>query len=242
MSDKRTGTAGQRKAAARAARARRRQRQQYYYIGAIVAAVAFVMIVIISMNQPVETPDMPLLGYYEELPAGQTDKGFFRLGEPDAPVTLTEYSSFACGHCREFSATIHQLIPYVQEGDLAIAFAPILTTQRTALPTYAVLCAGAQDPIAFWQMQDVMFAWMGEAYGQAQIFAAAEQLGLNIEEMNACFNDTEAAAKIIQQAKESFEDSGFTGTPSITINDDALVGNQPYDTVVQYIERYLENE
>ena len=64
------------------------------------------------------------------------------VGNPDAPVTLTEYLSYTCPHCRDFTMTGEQALKlgYVQSGKLryeyrhAIANPADLAATRTSSP------------------------------------------------------------------------------------------------------------
>lgn len=45
-------------------------------------------------SQPAPTEAAPDAADYNGIPQGVTDEGFYRLGDPDAPLTLIDYSDF----------------------------------------------------------------------------------------------------------------------------------------------------
>ena len=73
---------------------------------------------------------------YQGTPVGFTDEGYPYRGDPDAPVTLTEYSDYLCPFCaRHFGQTVPTLIErYVQTGQVQYVFRdmPLVSLHPTA--------------------------------------------------------------------------------------------------------------
>ena len=61
---------------------------------------------------------------YDGVTAGFTDEGLPYIGEPNAPVTLVEYSDYLCPFCnRHYEQTFPELIDtYVRPGNVKIVF------------------------------------------------------------------------------------------------------------------------
>ena len=81
----------------------RRQNKRVILLAAIIVVAVMAIAVVIVFNQPVEAiiPD-DLSTRYEGLQRSYTRDGYPSLGDPDAPVTLEEYASFACPGCEAF--------------------------------------------------------------------------------------------------------------------------------------------
>ena len=69
-----------------------------------VALVAVIVFIVLIVNAPAEAP-IPdgALTRYDGIQQTRTQpEGYPRLGDPNAPVQVAEYSSFDCPHCRDF--------------------------------------------------------------------------------------------------------------------------------------------
>lgn len=248
--DVRDGTAGQRRAAARAERLRKKRRQTYYITGVIVVAVAVVLVMVVWASRPLNTT-VPDVGHYADLPVSVTEDGLYHLGAADAPVLMKEFSSFACSACAAFHDTVIDLIdPYIKDGTLAVEFAPIPNSEVAYLAASASLCAGQQDPIKFWEMHDVLFAWRGQQYNIRHVEDAAKQLGLDAGDLRDCVNANETT-DLLQAVGDEAALRSIGGTPAAFFNgqrpncgDPAnpnCEGNLPYSIVEQNIQQQLAN-
>lgn len=148
------------------------------------------------------------------------------LGSPDAPVTLIEYSSVACGHCATFHNTVYPMIErdYIETGQVQF----VLREMITGSPQYAVAgftlahCVPEDryfDMISLlFRQQNAIFRAAGEPGGpRAQYLAIARSMGLSEADMNACFSDTEINDRIVASSERASRD-GITGTPRFIFN------------------------
>lgn len=164
---------------------------------------------------------------YAELPQGFTEQGFPQLGDPEAPVTLYEISSFDCSACRTFHDTnVDAILARVAEGKVSFVYVPIFGTGGIPAGEQAArasLCAAEQG--AFWTYHDAIFAWQsfgGSAFLDERIFKGAEDLSLDMAAFDACYSGAEGEAvdAVINAAFEfarSFP--GFRGTPTLLAGD-----------------------
>lgn len=208
----------------RAEREKQRQRRrQMYVIGAVVIVAVVILILALVSNQPAEAP-IPddILERYNGFEVSQTETGYYRLGSPDAPVRVVEYSSFSCPGCAQFhSEVFDDLVERVERGEISFTYVPLQTggipnaegAARTAL------CAGEQG--RFWEMHDVLFDWQlrfgNNAFSTNRIQAGVDQLGLDAGAFNSCFNssDTDLILRL------AFEE-GVSTTPTVAVNDTPL--------------------
>src|SRR5690606_3161075 len=90
------------------------------------------------------------------------EDGAFIMGDPDAPITLIEFTDFACPHCQRYQPTIDQFIAtYVNTGRarLESRVFPTAGGQQTAVAAAAAECADEQVAGAFWQARELLFAY-----------------------------------------------------------------------------------
>jgi protein-disulfide isomerase len=88
---------------------------------------------------------------------GLTQAGYSHLGNPDAPVTLEEYSDFLCPFCsRHFEQTVPTLVElYVQTGqaNYVLCDMPLVGLHPTApIGHVATRCTAVQGTAYFWAM------------------------------------------------------------------------------------------
>lgn len=182
------------------------------------------------------------------VPAGVTEDGALYRGQPDAPVTMTEFSDFQCPFClRHFRQTQPQLDEqYIVSGKVRHVFKnfPLTSIHPQAEPAAeAALCAGVQGK--FWPMHDLLFErqdeWAGKA-NAAEVFRAfAEEIGLDMTAYDACWEAQPFAQQIEREIAEGLE-RGVSGTPAFFINDWFISGAQDVNTFQAIIEKALAGE
>lgn len=160
---------------------------------------------------------------YAELPQGFTEQGFPQLGDPEAPVTLYEISSFDCSACGTFHDTnVDAILARVAEGKVSFVYVPIFGTggiPSGEQATRASLCAAAQG--AFWTYHDAIFSWQsfgGSAFLDERIFKGAEDLSLDMAAFEACYSGAEGEeVDAVINAAFEFARSipSFRGTPTL---------------------------
>jgi protein-disulfide isomerase len=208
-------------------RERQRRRQMAIVIGVIAVAVIGAAL-FFFISQPAEAPiPEEALARYNALPQIHDEDGFPTLGNLDAPVQLVEYSSFSCPHCAEFhDIASDTLLNLVQEGYISFTYIPNLEFGVNTIPnaegaTRAALCAGEQG--MFWEYHDALFEWQQtfgtRAFTQNRLETGVENLGLNVNQYNRCFNSN-PTDDLINLANERNNDNeiALLGTPAIFIN------------------------
>lgn len=203
----------------RVERERRRRRNQQ------MLAVAIVVVVIVLLGGLLLTRALPsevgipegVAERYEGLRTGVTDEGFPRLGEPDAPVRVVEYSSFSCPGCGAFhSQAVPGLVERVRDGDISFTYVPLLTgnVPNAEGAARTALCAGEQGQ--FWPMHDVLFSWQGDLaapFTDGRLRAAVSALELNENTFTQCFNSDRISSVLSRAQAEN-----VLSTPTITVN------------------------
>ena len=170
-------------------------------------------------------------------------EGFATLGDADAPVTIVEYSDFACPFCKRFNdQTKPQILDqYVEEGIVQFVRKDFIAVggDRAA---EAAHCAGDQG--AYWEYTEHLYANQEAdrgAWGQASVHQEyAEELGLDVNALASCFEDRTHQDKVTASTQEAGQNGG-QGTPYFVINGIPVSGAQPFNVFEQAIEMALEN-
>lgn len=213
--------------------ARRRQSNLRIMIGVGVAAIILaVVLILISLQGGGGVGEVDYTGLSQSIDDSYGAVAF-ALGNPDAPVTLVDYSDFSCPHCRDFAPVVHGLIDdYVRDGKLRIVYVPVSFINPASEPaSAAMICAGEQGRA--WDMHDKIWrlGTLG-AYNRAALISRARDLDLDVDLFTACFDSAETAATV-QQINSAAADHGVQGTPTVFVNDTNVPSLQPEQMAVQ---------
>lgn len=170
-------------------------------------------------------------------------------GDPNAPITIIEFSDFQCPFCKKFHATTLPLLEknYIDTGKVKFVYRdfPIKSIHPNAASA-ALASECADDQNLFWQYHDSVFEnqrnWEGLSKSSAvNVFKQyASELGIDMDEFNQCFE----TAKHLTEVNGDLQDGvsyGVTGTPGFFVGNDELgyvkiIGAQPYSVFERLIE------
>jgi protein-disulfide isomerase len=167
------------------------------------------------------------------------------IGDPDAPVTIIEYTDYQCPFCsRHFEQTFTKIKEkYVDSGQVYYVFKdfPLSNIHPQAiLAAEAARCAGDQGE--YLAMHDRLFqeqsAWNNNADAANLFNEFAEDIGLNAETFAGCLSSEVHREAVLADLEEG-TNQGITGTPAFIINGHSLSGAQPYAIFEQAIEQFL---
>jgi protein-disulfide isomerase len=160
------------------------------------------------------------------------------LGDPNAPITLVEYSDFECPVCRNLHDALRGLLPNYPQVKVIFKDFPIDTIHpwaRTA--ALAGRCAYQQNPKAFWKMYDLLYdnqelISAASAWDKMQDFAG--RAGLNAQTFKSCMTSPQAAGEV-DASLANGQLLEVRATPTVFVNGRRLSGADPH-TVQQYID------
>lgn len=225
---------------------RREQRSRLITIGVITVAVLFVAFLIIY---PLVRPIGDVI-----TPAAVTrpDVEFNTAGNPDAPITITEYSDFQCPYCRIFYENTEALLMerFVEPGTVHFVYKSVgsFIGPESKTAAEAAYCAGDQGK--FWDMHDIIFAnQTGEnagGYTDRRLEAFAEAINLDMDQYSECMSSGKYADLTEQDAIDARE-AGIQATPSFIITYEVngetqtrvIQGAQSIDVFAQEIDAAL---
>lgn len=178
------------------------------------------------------------------------------LGDPNAPVTIVEFSDYECPFCkRHYDQTHVQLTKdYVDTGKVKIVFRDLPLSFHDPMATteaIAANCAREQGgDKAYWKLHDTMFentTSNGTGLTKDQLNTFAGQQGLNVDNFKTCV-DTEKYKDEVAKDLADAGNAGATGTPSFIIAKSTgsevegklVVGAQPYAAFKSEIDSLLQ--
>lgn len=140
-------------------------------------------------------------------------------GNPDAPVTLTEWSDFECPYCARVAAPIQELLDkYPDKLKVAYKHFP-LSFHRAARPT-AIASLAAAEQGCFWQFHDVLFEQTTKrALDASKIDEYAKQAGCDVAKFKADLeaNGDKYGARVDADYQQGAA-ADVRGTPALYIN------------------------
>lgn len=173
--------------------------------------------------------------------APQRSAGAFVRGNPDAPITIVEFSDFECPFCAQLHPTLERI---VEESGGRVSWEyrhfPLPNHRNAEAAARAGECIGRlAGTEAFWSYADAAFLnqrSLGTSFYEAQ----ADRHGITPEELSTCMADG-ATAQVIRGDYEDAVAHGGRGTPfSIVVFDDGRIrpfsGALPYEQILGIIE------
>lgn len=168
-------------------------------------------------------------------------------GNPNAPVTLIEYSDFTCGYCVKFFRDTWPRLreKYVDTGKVRLLYRDYPRDPDGPAMTAAIAARCAGDQGRYWDMHDRLF---GGAIDIDRLQAYAATIGLNQPAFAACLRDARHRPAILQDKTDGIR-IGFVGTPGfILLQTDragrdrptGLPGAFPVGVFEQEIDRLLK--
>jgi len=173
-------------------------------------------------------------------------------GDPDAPVTIIEFSDFQCPFCSRF---FQQTLPLIEEnyfetGKVKFVYRdlPLASIHPNAVPTHiAAECADEQGK--FWEYHDALFEnqsqWNSLGLDELKnlLKQYADDLELDAVSYDACLDSSD----ILDEINEDLSDArtlGATGTPTFFIGTEKdgfvkITGAQPYMVFQANIDQLL---
>lgn len=209
-----------------------------------------------STATPVPTSQSSAAAEFDGIPVGFTEDGWPYIGDPEAPVTLHEYSDYLCPFCgRHFQATYPLLLDeYVVSGQVRLVFHdfPIPSLHPTApIGHQAALCVAEQGPALFWAMHDALFArqseWNQLGDPTAFVGALAEEIGADAEAYADCMADGRTV-DLVDAGMADGDALGFNATPSFRLERPAdgytfdIIGAYPIERFREVIDAMLAGE
>lgn len=174
-------------------------------------------------------------------------------GNPDAAVTIVEFSDFQCPFCKRFHETTLPLIQenYIDTGKVKFVYRdfPIEGIHPNGAMPAAMASECADEQGMFWEYHDKLFqtqrSWesLPRADVAAQFKVYAEEFGLNTEQFNECLD----SGKYFEEVNRDYQEAvayGVTGTPGFFIGSEEsgfikISGAQPYSSFQRILDQLL---
>lgn len=171
------------------------------------------------------------------------------MGNPNAPITITEFSDYRCSHCGTFATQIEPLLveEYVESGDVKFVYRSMggWLSEQSLIAAEASYCAGEENK--FWEYHDIIFTNPGIIIDNRQLNSWAKIVELDESGFKQCMKERRYQDRAEQDALEGSE-LGVTGTPTFFLSYEVngveqtrppIQGAQPFEVFQQEIQAAL---
>lgn len=184
------------------------------------------------------------------------------LGDPNAPITMIEFSDFECFYCKGFhDETLPQIKEaYIDTGEVKFVYRDLPLSFHDPAATKDALAANcARDQggdEAYFKYHDKIYAQSagnGGGMGDAVYGDIAGEVGLDISEFNSCLSSDRFKDEVAKDLADAEEIAGKLSPPGIgtptffigksdasgTIEGQVVSGAQPFNAFQQIIDELL---
>ncbi len=168
----------------------------------------------------------------------------YAIGNPDAPVKITEYASFTCPHCADFHATVWPQLKrdYIDTGKVRFTLREVYF-DRYGL--WAALVARCGGEMKYFGISDMLFDQQRDWAANEDPSVAVAKLrqiglaaGLTNEQLDACTQDAALVDALVKHFEEGMRKDGVEGTPTLFI-DGEKHPNMSYGELKAIIDKKL---
>lgn len=159
-------------------------------------------------------------------------------GNPDAAVTLVEYSDFQCPACASFQPVVAEILSkYGDKLKFEYKHFPLPIHPHALAAAVAAEAAGQQDK--FFEFHDLLFTnqktWAAAGNPSTFFIQYAEELDLDLDTFKRHMNSTVLRDKARADFKDG-QELGVSGTPSFYLNGEFLDPNE-FKTIEGFVDR-----
>lgn len=166
------------------------------------------------------------------------------LGDAAAPVTVIEYASFTCPHCKNFHATVLNDLKtnYIDTGKVHFIYREVYFDRFGLWAGMVARCAG---PDKYFGISNLIYEQQAEWTKGENPGAVADNLakigrstGLTSDEIDACLRDEAMATAMIKVFEDTTAADGINSTPSFIIDGEKF-SNMNYADFAEILDAKL---
>ena len=143
------------------------------------------------------------------------------LGNPSAPITIVEYASLTCSHCKSFHQDVLPVLmkAYIETGKAKLVFRDF---PLDGLALRASMMARCAPTDRYFKYIDVLFrtqsTWATDSDPLVALARVGKLGGMNQTDFDACMKDEDLFNGILRSRQVASIEFSIEGTPTFIIN------------------------
>jgi protein-disulfide isomerase len=160
------------------------------------------------------------------------------MGNPNAPVTVIEYASLTCPHCRNFHANVFPKVKqqYIDTGKVRYIVREFPIGRSAGNAAIANRCA---PPEKYFALFDAFLArqaeWVSQDVRLDAIYGVAKSIGMSREAFDKCLSN-QAIIEGLTEVKQRGRQFGVVATPTFFVNGRKAQGAITFEEIKALIE------
>jgi protein-disulfide isomerase len=141
------------------------------------------------------------------------------LGRADAPVTIIQYQSLTCPHCRAFHRDTFPEFErtYIKTGKVRFIMREFPIGKQSGNATIALRCAPPDKYFTLYgKFMEQQASWVSQEVRLDPIFDVAKQVGMTRPQFDACYQN-QAMIEGLKWVKDRGRTLGIIGTPNFFV-------------------------
>ena len=167
------------------------------------------------------------------------------LGNPDAPIKISEHSSFSCGHCGKFHQDVMAEFKanWLDTGKAYLVFSDFPLNAPALHASLATRCI-ADESQYFAAVEEVFAKQQEWAYTSdylTPLKAILGKYGIDSQTFDACMNNQDLQTGVLNKVRAAQQQFGVNSTPSFVINNAVTIaGGADYEEFNTALEAAIE--
>jgi len=164
-----------------------------------------------------------------------------RLGQPDAPIVLVEFSDFECPFCKDEAMMLRSNLMKAYPNQVRLYFKDLPLDQIHPWARMAAIagrCIYKQNADVFWLYHDWIYGHQSEITPQnlkAKVLEFAQGKPIDLMQLNRCL-ETRATEEEVAKSVAEAEVLQIHSTPTILLNGRPLTGRMSWEQLRSLID------
>ena len=176
----------------------------------------------------------------------EINKNDIIIGDINAPITIIEYASLSCIHCKDFHVnTLPQIIKeYVDTKKVKIVFRDFPLNYPALMGSMVLQCIDSNiryDYLSLLYILQSKWVKPEPEIAQKEVFKIVQASGMTKDQFESCLNNEDQRQKILRGLVNAQNEFTIGTTPSFLINGTLLTGSRPFKSFKKIIDNLLTN-